>query len=344
MSDNELFPISPTSNSQYDLPQIELNDSLTALPRLKPEDKNKCFSTIEEVKLRVERRQRPKLLSMPTKKPNLLVKELVKRYKVEKFYKIGEKLGVGTYSDVIEAESLNYKTQVAIKISRGKTAWQMLMKEAEFMKTLDWKYFPKFIDLNIDEVTNKVYLVMEKIDGITLSSIIEEGTCTEGKEIINIILQLVTAIKILHDKGIWHRDIKPQNVMITKSGDLKLIDFGISIIIKSKQTQDDNVEKINKFNGRFFTQVSSPLYAAPELISSECYNESIDIWGIGVIFLMLLKKSDITDVINKEILKISILHEVSQQWTTILKNILEVKPELRPSADELILMLEALDI
>jgi serine/threonine protein kinase len=277
-------------------------------------------------------------------KSSLLTKGLINRYNVDKFYNIGQKLGVGTYSEVRAAECVTSKNPVAIKISRGKTACRMLENEAGLMQSLDYKCFPKFIEFNLDEVTNKAYLTMEKIEGDTVYSTIEEGKHYNETQIIKLILELTRMVKILHDMNICHRDIKPQNVMITSEGELKLLDFGISTLIAYNFTEDDEVKTMSKFYGRFFTQISSPLYAAPEIISNNCYNESVDIWGIGVIFLMLMQKSDIIESVNENFINISISSDVSEKTKAVLDKVLAAEPESRPSADELISMLEILQI
>jgi serine/threonine protein kinase len=85
----------------------------------------------------------------------------------------------------------------------------------------------------------------------------------------------------LHKLGIAHRDIKPQNILINGKFEVKLIDFNIS-----KKGKDS--ENSSKFTKRFMTQVSSPLFAAPEIYSPDCYSESVDIWGLGIVFITMI--------------------------------------------------------
>lgn len=74
--------------------------------------------------------------------------------------------------------------------------------------------------------------------------------------------------------------------MVSKDNKVKLIDFGIAK--KFTNSFDKDEQPSFRFTAKFITQISSPLYAAPEIISDECYDESVDIWGIGVIWLILV--------------------------------------------------------
>lgn len=88
-------------------------------------------------------------------------------------------------------------------------------------------------------------------------------------------------VKYLHQQGVCHRDIKPENVIVTKEGNLKLLDFNISSRNISKKFTEDQDTDV------FYTQISTPKYAAPELSSGAGYTQAIDLWGIGIIGYLL---------------------------------------------------------
>lgn len=198
---------------------------------------------------------------------------------------------------------------------------------------------PKFYEFQSDARANSSYLVMEYIKGTPLDVYVQENGKLSEKESRTLISKLILTVKSLHEKGIAHRDIKPQNILITEDKELKLIDFNISKKKKEGSCRSDDGSQ--KFKCIFFSQISSPMYAAPEVLSKDCYSESVDIWGIGVVFCeMLFQLSNLLNSSKDErILDIfghlEELHEVSDETTFILKAMLSKNPDERPTIYEL---------
>jgi serine/threonine-protein kinase GIN4 len=137
---------------------------------------------------------------------------------------------------------------------------------------------------------------MEYFKGDQLCSFIQNNGPLSESRALKCIKSLVECVDKLHLLGIAHRDIKPQNVLINHEFELKLIDFNIS-----KKGKNNTLSC--KFSKRFMTQVSSPLFAAPEILSPDFYTESVDIWGIGIILVTMLFGMQIfehTDNLNNE--------------------------------------------
>lgn len=137
---------------------------------------------------------------------------------------------------------------------------------------------------------------MEYFEGKPLDSFVEEHGPLSEKQALKCIKSLADCVDRLHSLGIAHRDIKPQNLLINHEFEIKLVDFNISKKGKDSETQ-------GKFSKRFMTQVSSPLFAAPEILSPDFYTESVDIWGIGIILVTMLFGMQIfehTDNLNNE--------------------------------------------
>jgi len=119
-------------------------------------------------------------------------------------------------------------------------------------------------------------LVMELVTGKELfDKIVEKGQYTE-KEAANIIRQIVSAVAYLHEHGIAHRDLKPENLLTSMDGtieSIKIADFGFS-----KNFGEDKLK----------TSCGSPGYVAPEVLTNEDYDNSVDMWSVGVIIYILL--------------------------------------------------------
>ena len=151
-----------------------------------------------------------------------------KKFKIEFEYVFIQILGVGTYGEVKLASLVSDPNKlVAIKIAKGQTSTRMLHNEAEILKKLHHECFPKFIDFKIDEFANKSYLIIEFFEGDTLDSYLDNNTLSELEALENLKL-LAEAIKYLHSNKIAHRDLKPQNIIVTKDRNIKVIDFNIS--------------------------------------------------------------------------------------------------------------------
>ena len=260
--------------------------------------------------------------------------------KVSDEYHIMNKIGFGTYSQVKKGINKKTEQRVAIKIWNGATSCNLLQNEADILKLVNSEYLPKFYDFKKDEITGKSYLIMEYIEGLPLDEYIEEhGTMTE-EEAGKFLLMLIKAIHSLHSKGIAHRDIKPQNILITDDKKLKLIDFNISKKMKERRSLDEDQKE--KFKWIFFTQISSPIFAAPEVSSLNCYTESVDIWGIGIAYAeMLFKISKIledskTENVWTTLGKVEVANKLSDENMAWLKTMLSLDPELRPTIDSLL--------
>jgi calcium/calmodulin-dependent protein kinase I len=195
-------------------------------------------------------------------------------------YNVGEVIGRGGFSTVHEATRNADGGKFAVKIVE-KTMIQedikLLKREIEIMKQVDHVNILKLIEIYEDD--DKVYIVMELVEGSELfDRIVDKGYYSE-KSTVHIVKQILNAVKYLHQQGIAHRDLKPENLLCSGEGAnevVKIADFGLSKIFAGEKGEE------------LQTSCGTPGYVAPEVLMSEHYDKSVDMWGIGIITYILL--------------------------------------------------------
>ncbi len=193
-------------------------------------------------------------------------------------YKILEKLGEGGMGVVYLAEDLNLERKVAIKflprqIAANSEERKRFKIEAKASASLN---HPNIATIYaIEESDGDAFIVMEFINGIELKDKIKSGP-VPIKEAINIATQIAEGLGAAHKKGIIHRDIKSQNIMITDDGKVKIMDFGLAKIMGGSQ-----VTKIG-------TTVGTIAYMSPEQAKGKEVDHRTDIWSFGVVLYEIL--------------------------------------------------------
>eukprot|EP01113_Clastostelium_recurvatum_P020307 TRINITY_DN240_c0_g1_i4.p1 TRINITY_DN240_c0_g1~~TRINITY_DN240_c0_g1_i4.p1 ORF type:complete len:319 (+),score=99.38 TRINITY_DN240_c0_g1_i4:435-1391(+) len=198
------------------------------------------------------------------------------RPRIEDHYLIGKEIGRGAFSIVKEATHRKTGEKFAVKSIRTRYIKnKLLMREIEIMKKVG--NHPNILKLyEVFETKKYLYLVLELVDGGELfERIVERGEYSE-KDASNIVRQIVAGVAHLHQAGVAHRDLKPQNLLCAgKDGDdIRVADFGLSKIFGD----GENLE----------TCCGSPEYVAPEVLECKPYNAACDLWSVGVITYVLL--------------------------------------------------------
>ena len=152
----------------------------------------------------------------------------------------------------------------------------MIQNEIKCLKALDHPNIVRYYESY--DCDNLFYIIMEYCSGKSLQEIINQKSqkgqkwFTE-KDVKAIAYQLLLALNHIHARNIVHRDVKPDNIMLTEDFQVKLIDFGLA---------DNSVEK-----SQLNTVVGTPYYIAPEVMTGN-YGNECDLWSLGItIFLML---------------------------------------------------------
>ncbi|MBA4701276.1 MAG: Stk1 family PASTA domain-containing Ser/Thr kinase [Ruminococcus sp.] len=189
-----------------------------------------------------------------------------------KRYEILSRIGSGGMADVYKGKDHKLNRYVAIKVLKSdfrtdEIFIQKFLSEAQAAAGLMHPNVVNVYDVGQDR--GLYYMVMELVEGITLKEYIEKKGRLTAKETISISIQMVTGIQAAHNQHIVHRDIKPQNIIISKEGKVKVTDFGIARATTSTSTISTNV-------------MGSVHYTSPEQARGGVVDAKSDIYSAGV--------------------------------------------------------------
>ena len=200
--------------------------------------------------------------------------------KLDGRYEIQELIGVGGMATVYKAKDIKNNRTVAIKIlkdefSRNSEFIRRFKNESKAIAVLSHPNIVKVYDVSFGDVMQ--YIVMEYIDGITLKEYIEQQEKSiDWKMAVYFTNQILKAMQHAHEKGIVHRDVKPQNMMLLQDGTIKVTDFGIARFSNTEtRTMTDKA-------------IGSVHYIAPEQARGERTDGKSDVYSIGVMLYEML--------------------------------------------------------
>ena len=194
-------------------------------------------------------------------------------------YEIHSILGVGGMAVVYKAYDNVENKIVAIKIlkeeyTKNDEFLRRFKNESKAVAVLSHPNVVKVFDVSFGDLIQ--YIVMEHIEGITLKEYIEQNGPLSWNEAIHFALQILRGLQHAHDKGVVHRDIKPQNIMVLEDGTIKVTDFGIARFARSEQrTITDKA-------------IGSVHYISPEQARGEKTDEKADVYSVGVMLYEML--------------------------------------------------------
>ena len=204
---------------------------------------------------------------------------IVKGQKINDRYQVIRSIGEGGMANVYLAYDTILDRNVAVKVLRGDLATdekfvRRFQREAMSASALSHPNIVEMYDVGEDD--GNYFIVMEYIDGKTLKNLIKKRGALTVAEVVDIMLQLTSAISCAHDSYIIHRDIKPQNVMILDDGRVKITDFRIAIASNASElTQTNSV-------------MGSVHYLPPEQANGAGATAKSDIYSLGILMFELL--------------------------------------------------------
>lgn len=199
--------------------------------------------------------------------------------KLDGRYELLELIGVGGMADIYKARDITEDRIVAVKILKNEFVGsedfiRRFRNESKAIALLSHPNIVKIYDVGFTEKLQ--FIVMEYIDGITLTEYISKQGVLKWKDVVHFAMQILKALQHAHDRGIVHRDIKPQNVMLLSDGTIKVMDFGIARF--NRETDKTISEKA----------IGSVHYISPEQARGEVTDERSDIYSVGIMLYEML--------------------------------------------------------
>lgn len=196
-------------------------------------------------------------------------------------YEIISKIGEGGMSVVYRARDTRLERDVAVKILR-----EELMSDEEFTQrfaaeshAVAMLSHPNIVAVyDVSHNDEMEYIVMELIDGITLKQYMNKKGAVNWKEVLHFSKQIAAALRHAHERGLIHRDIKPQNIMLLKDGTIKVADFGIAAL----ENELGEAESL---------AIGSINYISPEQARGQSIDARTDIYSFGVVMYEMLAGS-----------------------------------------------------
>ena len=247
-------------------------------------------------------------------------------------YRILEKLGEGGMGIVYKARDTRLERLVALKflppdLSDAPDARQRFITEARAASALNHPNVATVYD--IGEAELRSFIAMELVEGETLKSRLKAGRLSI-EQVKSLGLQIAEGLQAAHSKGIVHRDIKPDNLLITRDGRIKIMDFGVAKLGNGGVT-------------RTGTTVGTLAYMSPEQLVAEDVDSRSDLWSFGVVLYEMLagelpfrrgsEAAVIYEILNRDPTPLDVHRpDVPPTMRSVISQLLQKDPAMRPAS------------
>lgn len=222
--------------------------------------------------------------------------------KLDGRYEITELIGEGGMADVYKAVDVVDNKTVAVKILKKEFAeseefLRRFRNESKAIAVLSHPNIVKIYDVGFSEKIQ--FIVMEYIDGITLKEYMENEKILSWKDAVHFVTQILRALQHAHERGIVHRDIKPQNIMMFTDGTIKVMDFGIAKFAREEgKTATDQA-------------IGTVHYISPEQARGDITDAKSDLYSVGVMLYEMLTGQKPFDTDNPVSIAVMHMHNLS---------------------------------
>ena len=270
-------------------------------------------------------------------------------------YKLGKRLGAGAMGEVFEAEQLSTGQLVAVKTIRAEATSREGMRrrfdrEGSVIAELQHPNIVRLLDMGHDEMSGVTYLVMEHVAGTSLGELLYGDLTPKRVNVavaLHIASQLCSALTEPHHKGIVHRDIKPDNVMLQVRSDehldVKLLDFGVAHIASSRRPASQASIRLTATG----CIVGTPHYLAPELCQSGRHASArSDLYAVGAMLHEMISGAPpfqgrtVTELLFKQVHEpaprlpegIVLNQQLEGELNALLEELMSKQASLRPTS------------